>query len=121
MEWTAIMVATVTGGLTLLGVVITQRGKRDERRTDRTHTLETRMDTLEAKLDEVRRDLRREQRFSHKMVLMLTRVLYYLRDAAAYRMRHAEDLPGDPPPLPDVAEIENLLTERPTYRSRDEY
>lgn len=120
MEWTPILVAGIPAVLVFAGVVVTQMGKRDERRMDREQTLEDRMDGLERKLDEVRQDLRREQRFSHRMVLMLTRVVYFLRDVTDYRARHGPDLPEQPPPMPDPDEIEKLLTERPSYRARDD-
>lgn len=121
MDWTTILTSVATGMMTaaipaafvFAGVWITQKGKREEGREEREERLESRMERLERDVDALREDLRSEQRFSHKMVLMLTRVLYYLRDAAAYRAEHGESLPGKPPPLPNADEIESLLAERP--------
>lgn len=118
MDWTEILVVAIPATLGLIGLMVTQRGKRDEKRDEREERLETRMDRLEKEVDNLREDLRAEQRFSHKVVLMLTRVLYYLRDATAYRLRYQGQLPGEPPPLPDPDEIEQLLAERPTYSAR---
>lgn len=118
--WTEIIVAAIPATLTLVGVWIIQSGKRDERREAREVTLETRMDKLERKLDEVQHHLRAEQRFSHRVVLAMYETVKFFRDEAAWRDRHRDDIPGDPPTLPDPDEIEGLLQQRPTYRARDE-
>lgn len=120
MDWTPILAAAIPASLVFAGVVVTQMGKRDERRMEREQNLESRMDGLERKLEDVQKNLRREQRFSHRMVLMLNRIVFFLRDVADYRARHGPRLPEEPPPMPDPDEIEELLTERPSYRARDE-
>lgn len=119
MDWTQILVVAIPAAFVYAGVLVTQRGKREENRVDREERLEIRMDSLEKRVERLQDDLRAEQRFSHKVVLMLTRVLYYLRDATAYRLRYSAQLPGEPPPLPDPDEIEELLAERPTYHDRE--
>lgn len=119
MEWTPILVAAIPAALVFAGVLVTQMGKRDERRAEREQSLEDRMDKLEQKLDRVQSYLRTEQQFSHRLVLVLQGVLRYLYDAARYRERHAYTLPERPPDLPDVTEIEKLLQDRPTYDDQD--
>lgn len=120
MPWGEIITAVVTGTLTLAGVALVQDGERAKRKASREETLERRMDKLEGKLDRVQTYLREEQRFSHRLVLIMQTMLHYINAAARYRETHADDLPGSPPPLPDAAEIEALLRERPTYDARDD-
>lgn len=118
--WTEIIAVTIPAVLTLLGVIVVQHGKRDERRIERESSLESRVGSLERKLDDVQHHLRAEQKFSHRLVLVMYDVIHYLRNAADYRRQHGDTLPGVPPPLPDVEEITELLDDRPTYRPRDD-
>ena len=62
--------------------------------------------------------MRAEQRFSHRLVLAVQTVIAYIAQAAAYRASH--ELPGSPPPLPDVDELQELIKLRPTYGPDDE-
>lgn len=120
MDWTQILVVGIPAAFVFAGVVVTQRGKREEVRMERENSLEQRMDTLEKKLDRVQANFRAEQRFSHRMILTMYSVISYIRAAADYRERHRGVLPTPMPALPDVEEIEKLLAERPTYNARDE-
>lgn len=124
MDWTTaattILVAAIPAAFIYAGVVITQKGKREEIRAERENSLEQRMDALERKLDQVQANFRAEQRFSHRMILVMYSVISYIRAADDYRERHRDVLPVPIPALPDVEEIEKLLAERPTYNARDE-
>lgn len=112
---TSIATASIPAILIFAGVWITQKGKREENREDREANLEKRMDELEKKLDRVQANFREEQRFSHRMILVMYSVISYVRNAADYRERHRGVLPEPIPDLPDVEEIESLLEQRPTY------
>lgn len=112
---TSIATASIPAIFLFAGVWITQRGKREENRDSREASLEQRMDELEKKLDRVQANFREEQRFSHRMILVMYSVISYVRSAADYRERHGDSLPKPIPDLPDVEEIESLLEQRPTY------
>ena len=118
MDWTQILIVGIPAAFVFAGVVVTQRGKREEARVEREANLEQRMDVLEKKLDRVQEAFREEQRFSHRMILVMYSVISYIRAAADYRERHRGVLPTPMPVLPDVEEIERLLAERPTYSAR---
>lgn len=120
LDWTQILVVTIPAAFVLLGVIVQQSGKRAEQQRDREQSLEARVGNLENKVSELSEGLRKEQVFSHKLVLKLTQVVYYLREQVAYIARWGDSLPGVPPRIPDVDELEALLDERPTYRPRDQ-
>lgn len=113
LDWNGIVIAVASPLFIFLGVWVSTMGKRDESRAERQKDIEERLSKVEGKLDKVQSYLRVEQRYSHRLVLELQGVTYYIREATEYRA--AYDLPGTPPRLPDAERLEELLADRPTY------
>lgn len=112
-DWQSLFIGLASPTLVFLGVWITQQGKKAERQAAREQTIQERMDKLEEKLDKIQSHLRAEQRFSHRLILTVQKIIFFLREEEDYR--NGNSLPGYPPPLPDVTELEEVLQERPTY------
>ena len=62
----AILVALITGGLTLLGTIIT--GNRNARELD--HKLDKKQAVTDAKLEELTREVREHNNFAHRVPVL---------------------------------------------------
>lgn len=99
----------------ILASWLTFKSQKADRRNNRETRLEDRLSALEKKLDKVQVYLRKEQRFSHGLVLQIQTVIHYLSQVVAYRERHKDSLPEGLPELPNIAELKALLDEKPRY------
>lgn len=120
LDWNAIVIAVASPLFIFLGVWVSTMGKRDESRAERQKATEERLGKVEGDLNKMQGDLNKvqaylrvEQRYSHRLVLELQGVTYYIREATEYRAAH--DLPGTPPRLPDAERLEEILADRPSY------
>lgn len=133
-EWNASALSSIiVAGLALVSSVaagwMTLRGKREETATtiraqeyrnlvegqDAWMTrMEARLKALEASNDDLRARARREEEYTHMLRLALRRAVEYLRTLSEWASGPQEG----PPPLPDLAELEEVLeaTTPPTAR-----
>lgn len=98
MDWSNILIATITGGFGFGGGVLVLRGKKDEQREDKVERLTARVDTLESRLNEEIKLRRIEERFSHLMILDIDVTIRFLEYLQEYLSSYAHILPGDDSP-----------------------
>lgn len=98
MDWSNILIATITGGFGFGGGVLVLRGKKDEQREDKVERLTARVDTLESRLNEEIKLRRIEERFSHLMILDIDVTIRFLEYLQEYLSSYASILPGDDSP-----------------------
>lgn len=98
MDWSNILIATITGGFGFGGGVLVLRGKKDEQREDKVERLTARVDTLESRLNEEIKLRRIEERFSHLMILDIDVTIRFLEYLQEYLSSYANILPGDDSP-----------------------
>lgn len=98
MDWSNILIATITGGFGFGGGVLVLRGKKDEQREDKVERLTARVDTLESRLNEEIKLRRIEERFSHLMILDIDVTIRFLEYLQEYLSSYANILPGEDSP-----------------------
>lgn len=98
MDWSNILIATITGGFGFGGGVLVLRGKKDEQREDKVERLTARVDTLESRLNEEIKLRRIEERFSHLMILDIDVTIRFLEYVQEYLSSYANILPGEDSP-----------------------
>lgn len=98
MDWSNILIATITGGFGFGSGVLVLRGKKDEQREDKVERLTARVDTLESRLNEEVKLRRIEERFSHLMILDIDVTIRFLEYLQEYLSSYADILPGDDSP-----------------------
>lgn len=107
MDWSNILIATITGGFGFGSGALILRGKKDEQREDRVERLTARVDTLENRLNEEVKLRRIEERFSHLMILDIDVTIRFLEYLQEYLDDYADILPGDD--SPSVKQVQAVI------------
>lgn len=107
MDWSNILIATITGGFGFGSGALILRGKKDEQREDRVERLTARVDTLENRLNEEVKLRRIEERFSHLMILDIDVTIRFLEYLQEYLADYADILPGDD--SPSVKQVQAVI------------
>lgn len=105
MDWSNILVATITGGFGFGGGLLVLRGKKAEQREDKVERLTARVDTLENRLNEEVKLRRIEERFSHLMILDIDVTIRFLEYLQEYLSDYADILPGDDSPTVNQVQV----------------
>ena len=116
MDWSNILIATITGSFGFGGGLLVLRGKKAEQREDKVERLTARVDVLESRLNEEINLRRIEERFSHLMILDIDVTIRFLEYLQEYLSTYADILPGDDYPtakkVQAVIDRLNLATTR---------
>lgn len=107
MDWSNILIATITGGFGFGSGALVLRGKKDEQREDKVERLTARVDTLENRLNEEVKLRRIEERFSHLMILDIDVTIRFLEYLQEYLSDYANILPGDNSPT--VTQVQSVI------------
>lgn len=107
MDWSNILIATITGGFGFGSGALVLRGKKDEQREDKVERLTARVDTLENRLNEEVKLCRIEERFSHLMILDIDVTIRFLEYLQEYLSDYADILPGDSSPT--VKQVQSVI------------
>lgn len=98
MDWSNILIATITGGFGFGTGALVLRGKRAEQREDKVEWLTARVDALENRLNEESKQRRIEERFSHLLILDIDVTIRFLQHLQEYLQDYADILPGEDSP-----------------------
>lgn len=107
MDWSNILIATITGGFGFGSGALIIRGKKDEQREGRVERLTARVDMLENRLNEEVKLRRIEERFSHLMILDIDVTIRFLEYLQEYLDDYADILPGDD--SPSVKQVQAVI------------
>lgn len=107
MDWSDILIATITGRFGFGGGLLVLRGKKAEQREDKVERLTARVDALESRLNEEIHLRCIEERFSHLMILDIDVTIRFLEYLQEYLATYADILPGDD--YPTVKKVQAVI------------